>query len=72
MAKKKYPTRTSILGKLITMVFAKYGSAKGLAEDPKMLVRLDGLAITPDLPDETIEEALQRLVDSGDFVPKQD
>lgn len=67
----KYPTRTSILGKLMAMVVKKYGSAKGVAEPKEMLTKLQGLAITPKLTDGQIEAALQKLLDSGEFAPPE-
>ena len=72
MADKKYPTRTSILGKLIAMAVARHGSAKGVAEPTKLLTRLEGLAIMPHLPDEEIEAALRKLIDAGEFAPPQE
>jgi hypothetical protein len=66
---KKYPTFTAILGKLVAMAYAKYGSAKGVPSNRKTLTELEGLAINPELPDETIEKALGRLIEAGRFAP---
>lgn len=68
----KYPSFTAILGKLVALAAAKYGSAKGVPSTRQTLTALEGLAISPDLPDETIEKALQRLVDAGRFAPPAD
>lgn len=67
MEKKKYPTQTSILGKLIAMIVARHGNARGIKDPKKLFTRLRGLAITPDLPDAQIEEVLQKMVDAGEF-----
>jgi hypothetical protein len=66
---KKYPSFTAILGKLVALAAAKYGSAKGVPSTRRTLTELEGLAITPELPDETIEKALRQLVDAGRFAP---
>lgn len=68
----KYPTRTSILGKLTAMVVKKHGSAKGVGEPREMLTQLEGLAILPTLSDQQIEEALTRMVEAGQFAPPAD
>jgi len=65
----KYPTSTSILGKLISLIVAKHGNVKSVHQTGRLFMRLRQLAITPDLPSHKIEGALDRLVKSGEFGP---
>jgi hypothetical protein len=63
----KYPTSTSILGKLISLIVAKHGNVRSVHQTGRLFMRLRQLAITPDLPSHKIEAALERLVKSGEF-----
>ena len=51
---KKYTDEASILTGLILMVVAMHG--------PGMLARFKELGITPDMPDEEIDAALEKLI----------
>lgn len=65
---EKYTTRTSILGKLISMLVAKHGAPSWKMRPLEMSKELARKGIEPVLPDEDIEAALAGVVESGEMV----
>ena len=68
---QKYATRTSILGKLISMLVARHGAPSWKMRPLEMSKELARKGIEPVLPDEEIEAALAGIVDSGELVNEE-
>jgi hypothetical protein len=68
---RKYPTATSILGKLISMILAEHGDVQSARETSRLFTCIRRAGITPDMSDEEIEAELFRLIDSGQFGPDE-
>jgi len=69
---QKYPTATSILGKLISMIVAEHGNVKSAHETGKLFMRIRRAGISPEMSDAEIEAELFRLMDTGDFGPEEE
>ncbi len=69
---QKYPTATSILGKLIAMIVAEHGNVKSAHQTSKLFMRIRRAGISPEMSDAEIEAELFRMMDTGNFGPEEE
>ena len=67
MKDKKYPTTTSILGKLVSMIVAKQGDVQGPKETSRLFMLIRRFGLRPDMDDDQIEAELTRMMEAGKF-----
>ncbi|MHC4916701.1 MAG: hypothetical protein ACYTGB_14540 [Planctomycetota bacterium] len=71
MKDKKYPTTTSILGKLVSMIVAKHGNVQGPKETSRLFMLIRRFGLRPDMDDDQIEAELSRMLEAGRFDPPE-
>ncbi len=67
MKDKRYPTTTSILGKLVSMIVAKHGNVQGPKETSRLFMLIRRFGLRPDMDDDQIEAELSRMLEAGRF-----